>query len=241
MEDPKKNITRREALKWSIPLFAAAALPGMLQLTSCKPSAEKEGDTANNNQHRKPKKTPVQRGNPYANRDEMFLHNKTKTLHYPYVFKTYDQLKEEHFTSVSPNEWEKQLDENGAHFSKEKSALIFERLALKNLNAGINNEAFGRSSSILGRSFTLDYAKQNIYNWRGYNLLFQMLVLSGAVATGDKWAAFSNAIKEVNVSQIKKIPKKHAWIASQQLFDQRVQYIQQHADEYMGRLKKRSV
>lgn len=235
-----KNISRREVIKLSLPLLGVAAIPGMMQLSSCNPSAKKEGGTANNNQRRKPKKTPVQRGNPYANRDEMFLHNKTKTLHYPYVFKTYDQLKEDHFTLISPNNWEKQLDENGAHFTKEKSALIFERLALKNLQGGINNETLGRSSFILGRSFTADYAKQNMYNWRGYNLLFQMVVLNSALPTADKWTTFSHAIKEVNVSQIKKLPKKHTWIASKQLFDQRVQYVQQNADKYMSRIKIRS-
>lgn len=222
----------------SIPLFAAPAIPGMLQLSSCKSSSEKQGDTANNNQQRRPQKTPVQRSNPYANRDEMFLHNKTKTLHYPFVFKTYDQLKEDHFTSVNPNDWEKQLDENGAHFIKEKSALIFEKLALRNLKGEITNNSLGNSLSTIGKSFTADYAKQNIYNWRGYNLLFQLIVLNSVV--GDKWTTFTSAIKHADVSQIKKLPKRHAWITSQQLFEQRVQYVQQNAEKYMSRLKKRS-
>lgn len=232
-----KNISRRDVLKWSVPFLAAAAVPGVLQLTSCKSSTKKE-DNTNNQQVRKPKKTPVQRGNPYANRDEMFLHNKTNTLHYPYVFKTYDQLKEQHFTSVNPKEWENQLDK-GAHFAREKSALIFERLALRNLKGEVNNDAINKSASIIGRSFTTDYAKQNIHNWRGYHLLLQLIAINTTVADADKWATFSNAIKEANVSQIKKIPKRHSWIVSQQLFDQRVQYIHQHNDEYLNRIKKR--
>ena len=75
----------------------------MLALTSCKPSSKKDEDSANNKLQRKSKKTPVQRGNPYANRDEMFLHNKTKTLNYTFVFKTYDTLKEEHYTLINSN------------------------------------------------------------------------------------------------------------------------------------------
>lgn len=237
LKKDSKNISRRQVLKLSFPLFAAPAIPGMLQLSSCKSSSEKQGDT-NGNQQRKPKKTPVQRGNPYANRDEMFLHNKTKTLHYPFVFKTYDQLKEDHFTSVNPNDWEKQLDENGAHFIKDKSALIFERLALRNLEGEITNESLGKSSITIGKCFTADYAKQNIYNWRGYNLLFQVIVLNSSV--GDKWTAFNSGIKHADVAQIKKLPKKNGWIRSQQLFEQRVQYVQQNAEKYMSRLKKRS-
>lgn len=237
MED-KKNISRREVIKWSVPFFAAAAMPGMLQLTSCDSATKKESNT-NNQQERKAKKTPVQRGNPYANRDEMFLHNKTKTLHYPYIFKTYNKLKENHFTSVNPNDWEKQLDENGAHFTREKSALIFERLALRNLKGEINNDSLTKSAAIIGRNFNADYAKQNIHNWRGYHLLFQMVAINSVVADADKWATFSNAIKEVNISQVKKIPKRHSWIVSQQSFDKRVQYVHQHSDEYTNRLKKR--
>ncbi|HMJ48308.1 MAG TPA: hypothetical protein VK498_13330, partial [Ferruginibacter sp.] len=124
--------------------------------------------------------------------------------------------------------------------TKERSALIFERLALKNL-AEINNETLNRSAAIMGRSFSTDYAKQNIYNWRGYNLLVQMITLNGAIADNEKWNTFNGVIKDANVSQIKKIPKKHSWIASQQLFDQKVKYIHQHSDEYMNRIKKRMV
>ena len=242
MADKKlKNISRREVIKLSVPLFAAVAIPGMLQLTSCKSSSKKDGGKTNNEVRRKPKKAPVQRDNPYSNRDEMFLHNKTKTLHYPFVFKTYDTLKEEHYTLVNPNDWEKQLDENAAHFTKEKSALIFEKLALKKCKGEINADGFSQSTAVLTRSFATTYAKQNMHNWRGYHLLLQMLVLNNAVAVTDKWNAFSNAIKDVEISKIKKIPKRHAWITSQPLFDRRVQYIQEHTELYMKRLKKRAV
>lgn len=237
MKDPK-NISRREVIKWSIPFFAAAAIPEML-LTSCHSSAKKY-NVSNTNHPGKPNKTPVQRGNPYAGRDEMFLHNKTKALHYPYVFKTYDQLNEVHFTSVNTNDWEKQLDENEAHFTKEKSALIFERLSLRNLANGFTNEKFSRSTDILGRSFKSDYAKQNIHNWRGYQLLLQLIALNNTVPDNEKWTAFSTTIRDANVSQIKKIPKQNVWVTSQQLFDQRVQYIHQHSEEYMNRIKKRA-
>lgn len=237
MKDPQ-NISRREVIKWSVPLFAAAAIPGVIQLTSC--SSKKDSNTANNQHPRKPKKTPAQRGNPYAGRDEMFLHNKTKTLHYPYVFKTYDKLKEEHFTNVNTSDWEKQLDENSAHFTTEKSALIFEKLALKNLAGEINNEKLNRSAAILGRSFTTDYAKQNIHNWRGYQLLLQLIALNSSVPDNEKWTGFGNIIRDVNVSQVKKVPRQNAWVTSQQLFDQRVQYIHQHSEEYMNRIKKRT-
>ncbi len=208
-------------------------------LASCKnKTAPKDEGTTHSQHPRRPKKTPVQRGNPYAGRDEMFLHNKSKTLHYPFVFKTYDKLKEDRVTSVNPGDWAAQLD-NGAHFAKEGSALIFERLALKNLSAGINNESLGSSSAIFTRSFKTDYAKQNVYNWRGYYLLLQMIALNSAVPDTDKWSVFSNAIREANVAGIKKMPKRNEWITSQALFDQRVQYIHQHSDDYMNRIKKR--
>jgi hypothetical protein len=233
-----RKISRRRALQLGLPAAGIVYTGGLTQLLSCKnKTASKDTATTNNQQKRKPKKTPEQRGNPYAGRDEMFLHNKSKTLHYPYVFKTYDKIKDEHITSVNPTDWENQLN-NGAHFTKERSALIFEKLALKGLGE-MNNENLGRSASIIGRSFKTDYAKHNKYNWRGYHLLTQLIALNSAIPDTEKWASFSDAIKEANVSQIKKIPKRHAWIASQQLFDQRVQYIHQHADVYTGRIKKR--
>ena len=238
------KISRRKLLRLSIPAAGFIYTGGLSGLISCKDRSagkESKNDTTANNQHpRKPKKTPSKRGNPYAGRDEMFLHNKTKALHYPFVFDTYDKLKEDHFTNVNTSDWEKQLD-NGAHFTKDGSALIFERLAFRNLQNGINDESISRSALILGRSFKGDYAKQNMYNWRGYHLLAQMTALNTALSTGDKWTSFSNATRDTNVSQAKKIPKRHAWITSQQLFDQRVQYIQQHSAEYMNRLKKRLV
>ncbi|MDB5198454.1 MAG: hypothetical protein JWO92_417 [Chitinophagaceae bacterium] len=234
------KISRRRVLQLGMPAAGIIYAGGLAELfSSCKNKTAQKDNGAANNHPGKPKKTPVQRGNPYAGRDEMFLHNKTKALHYPYVFKTYDKLREEHVTPVNTNDWEKQLDENGAHFTKEKSALIFERLALKNLSADVNNENLNRSAAILGRSFKTGYVKQNIHNWRGYHLLLQLITLNSAVAEADKWATFSNAIKDADISQIKKIPKRNAWIASQQLFEQRVQYIHQHTDEYMNRIKKR--
>lgn len=236
------TISRRRILQLSMPMAGIICTGGIATLlSSCKnKTAKKDEGTANNQHPRKPKKTPVQRGNPYAGRDEMFLHNKSKTLHYPYVFKTYDKLKEEHVTGVNTVDWAKQLDENGAHFTKQGSALIFEKLALRNLRAGINNENLGSSAAIITRSFKTDYSKQNIHNWRGYNLLVQLLALNSAVADADKWARFSEAIKNANVAGIKKLPKRNAWIASQPLFDQRVQYIHQHTDDYMNRIKKRT-
>lgn len=235
------KVTRRRALQLGIPAAGMLYAVGLTELLSCKNKTATKNNTVSGGPQRKPKKTPVQRGNPYAGRDEMFLHHKSKALHYPFVFKTYDTLKPGHFTSVNTNDWQKQLDENGAHFTKDGSGLIFERLALRHLKEGVNNETLSRASSILERSFTGDYAKQNKYNWRGYHLLSQMMALNSAVADADKWNLFSNGVKETKVADIKKIPKRHAWIASQQLFEQRAQYIHQHADEYMNRIKKRLV
>ena len=237
------TISRRRILQLSVPMTGILYSGGLAALViSCKSkTTAKTPDTATTQHPRKPKKTPVQRGNPYAGRDEMFLHNKSRTLHYPFVFKTYGTMKEEHITAVNSADWAKQLDENGAHFAKDGSALIFERLALKNLSPTINNDSLTSASSVLARSFTTDYAKQNVHNWRGYHLLLQLLALNSAVPDGDKWAMFSNAIKEADAAHIKKIPKRHAWIVSQPLFDQRVQYVHQHNEEYTNRLKKRLV
>ena len=232
-----KKISRREVIKWSVPFFAAAALPEMLLTSSCHSSSKK--DTAADHP-RRPKKTPMQRGNPYAARDEMFLHIKSKTLHYPYAFKTYDKFNESKFTIVNTGDWEAALN-NGAHFSREKSALIFERLALKNLEGGISADNLTRSADILGKCFKTDYAKQNMYNWRGYQLLLQLIALNTSIADTDKWAAFSNEVKDANPSQVKVIDRKNAWVTSQQLFNDRVKYINEHADEYTNRIKKRAV
>lgn len=238
---PEHNISRRKVLQVGLPAAGIIYAGGLSQLLSCKSkntvAADKgKGDTTH---ARRPKKTPVQRGNPYAGRDEMFLHNKSKTLHYPYIFKTYDQLKEVHFTSVKPTEWQQHID-TGAHFPKEKSALIFEKLALKSLRA-VDNDSLSTAGAILGKSFTGEYAKPNAHNWRGYHLLCQVIALNNALQGADKWTAFSGAIKDVNVNGIKKLPKRHAWIASQSSFDQKIQYIQQHAEVYKGRIQKRAV
>lgn len=237
------TISRRRILQLSVPVTGILYSGGLSALVaSCKNKATaKAPDTATPQHPRKPKKTPVQRGNPYAGRDEMFLHTKSRTLHYPFVFKTYGKMKEEHITAVNSADWAKQLDENGAHFARHGSALIFERLAFRKLSPALNNDNLAAASSVLARSFTADYAKQNVYNWRGYHLLFQLVALNSGVPVADKWPMFSNAVKQADVSHIKKIPKRHGWIVSQQLFDQRVQYVQQHNEEYTNRLKKRLV
>lgn len=234
------TISRRKILQLSVPAAAVVYTGGITALFSCKNKTASNKNIATKNQPlRKPKKAPVQRGNPYAGKDEMFLHNTTKTLHYPYVFKTYDKLREDHITNINTAEWEKQLDENGAHFTRERSALIFEKLALKNFAGNITDDSLAKSAAILGRSFKAGYAKQNVHNWRGYHFLAQMIALNNTIPDSEKWTNFSTAINEAGISKIKKIPKRHAWIASQQLFDQRMQYIHQHNEEYLNRIKKR--
>lgn len=228
-----KHIHRRQIIKWSFPLITG--LPFANSLISCnnntKPTHKKNKDST---------KKQVVKTKPKPNNTEVLYYNpKTKVLHYPGL-REKEKLETANLQSIKINEWEKMLDNGEAYFNKEKSGLSFEKLALRNFQGAPTAESLQKSLSITSRAFAKEYATQNRFNWRVYDLLVQWVALNEAIADPDKWYHFTKVISEVNLGNVKVI-KRMAWVQSKELFDKRITYINEHKTDYLARLKTRLI
>jgi hypothetical protein len=230
MEQPKRtnNISRRQLIKWTIPL-AGGAIAG-LNLSSCKPDAKENKPPTK----KQPAKTTARRHDEFT----LLHHNKTNVLHYPFLYEKYEVTEEKNMTKVHVNDWQRYLDEKGARFSRKRSGIIFEKLALMNLRQQVDDEQLGRSLQILNRSFTDTYFKYNEHNWRVYDLALQLIALNNSIPEQQRWTNFSSAISKINFNNIK-VPKRNTWVMNQQAFEQRAMYVAHHRDEYLKKLDKR--
>src|SRR2546423_964859 len=127
------KISRRRLLQWGVPFMGGVYAFGIAGFISCHSSPKTVENTDKKQPPGKQKNNPPKKGNPYAGKDEMYLNAKTKVLHYPMVFATYDKLKESNHSVVPTDNWQQQLDQNGARFSKERSGIVFEKLALRSM------------------------------------------------------------------------------------------------------------
>jgi len=223
-----KHISRRELLGYGLAALGVIWLPGTL---SCNDSGKKDKNE-NKNKANQPVKTEY-------TKHELFLHSKTQALHYPALFKKYPALPEKFIRKFPVSDWERLLDQEKAHFTKDRSAPIFEALALKELKNGFTDAAFSKSASVLARSFSADYAVQNKYNWRGHDLLLQLVALDGSKAAEQKYPLYKTMTAAVDLASIKKIPKRNNWLLSQAEFDKRVQLILSRKEEFQQKLSKR--
>lgn len=171
------------------------------------------------------------------NAEKLVLNTKSNVIHLPtsvfYIY--YDEIK--NTSDVNISNWESQL--NGqVRLNKNKSGNILEILSLQKLRNGINDSSLSSAANSLAIAFSgsCDNSKGinvNMKNYRLHELMLQLIALNNSIP--DKWQTFNNMVRKPQ-----KIGRRQTWMADENNFNQRIQYIQSRSSDYHDRLAKRA-
>jgi len=237
---PKNNIftsTRRRFLSNTIKL---ALLGSLLPFHACTNKSERstgKKDSLN-------KKGPIgqKTGRRKWNHEGLVMNTKTKVLHFPTrkVYHYYDEITPGHLQQVGLTAWAGQLD-GPARLNKEQSGNILELLAMQQLKDNINDQALAAATDTISKAFDKECenakgVNSNMFNFRLHELMLQLVTLNNNIAPDQKWNAFNTRIKKPG-----QLRKRQAWMATESSFNDRVNYILERREEYLNRLKQRTL
>ena len=174
--------------------------------------------------------------------DKLILNTKTKVVHLPSekIFTHYQDIAGKNQKVIELGSWETQL-KNPIHFSKEKSGIILELLALQKLATGINDKNLAATTKTLAMAFSPAYIDNNKYNFRVHDFLMQTIALNNGIPVTQKWNEFQLATGRINYSTEFKLPKRMSWLKTQTEFNNQVNNIIKNKTTYTDRLKQRVV
>jgi len=198
--------------------------------TTTLPGKDKNSST------RKPKKTR----NKWSH-EGLVLNTKTGNLHLPSsrVYRYYDPIKPIHLKEISIASWAAQAGEP-VKLHKQQSGNILEILAMQGLQSGVNDQTLETAIATLSRSFTASCdnaagTNLNSTNFRLHELLLQLVSLNNIIPLAEKWNYFNSRIKRPAT-----LRKRQQWMETETAFNERVNYILNHKNEYITRLNQRA-
>jgi hypothetical protein len=175
------------------------------------------------------------------NYEGLVMNTKTKVLHLPTsrIYTYYDEIKPAHLQAITMAAWSSQLQQP-VRFHKEQSGNILEILSLRELANGINEQSLTMAKNVLVKSFdsTNENSKginPNIFNFRLHELMLQLITLNNSIAADARWSSFLSSTKRPP-----QLRKRQKWMETETAFYQRVNYIQQHQNDYISRLQTRA-
>ena len=173
--------------------------------------------------------------------EKLVMNSKTKVIHFPTsrLYTYYDKIFPEHLQEVSLATWASQLQEP-VRLHKEQSGNILEILAMQNLGNGINDDSLTAATETLSKAFTKECENSkginsNTFNFRLHELLLQLIALNTGIAAADKWNVFNNKVKKPEA-----LRKRQKWMETETNFNERINYILNHKNDYITRLNQRA-
>ena len=180
--------------------------------------------------------------------ESLVMNTKTSIVHFPTskVYHYYDEIKPNHLKEISLANWASEVNTNPVgstrevRFNREQSGNILEILSLRNLAQGVNDEYLNAATNALAIAFSpyCDNSKginANTTNFRLHELMLQLVALNTGITGADKWQVFNSKIKKPAV-----LRKRQQWMATEANFNERVNYILNHQNDYMTRLTERA-
>lgn len=184
----------------------------------------------------------------------LFLNKKTNVIHIKVLNKTkyHDHMALRNVQEIPVQHWREEIKnikpvvisvDNEAvnvfpHFDKGKSSMIFENLALRELDNGINSTYLTNAHDVLVEAFSPFYAPYNASKWRLHDLLFKVIVYNDGVT--HKWEAYQDTVKAIDFSSVE-IPVRNEWVNNKPLFDKKLRARMAGKEQEIEKLKKRII
>ena len=171
------------------------------------------------------------------NAEKLLVNTKTNIVHLPTAvfYNYYDEVK--NVNTIQIADWESQL-RGEVRLNKDKSGNILEILSLQKLRNGINDNSLNNAITTLAIAFGKDCENSiginnNTTNYRLHELMLQLIALSNLVPY--KWQIFNDVVRKPQ-----KLGKRQSWMADENSFNERVNYIRDREAEYKSRLINRA-
>ncbi|MFI5133573.1 MAG: hypothetical protein ACHQEB_04515 [Chitinophagales bacterium] len=175
------------------------------------------------------------------NYEKLVMNSKTNVMHFPTskLYTYYDEIIPKHLTEISLATWASQL-QAPVRLNKGQSGSILEILAMQNLAKGINDDSLSAATDTLAKAFTKDAEDSkgknlNTLNFRLHELILQLIALNKTIPAESKWQTFNAKIKKPE-----QLRKRQKWMETEMNFNERVNYILDHQNDYITRLNKRA-
>ncbi|HEV7781933.1 MAG TPA: hypothetical protein VGO58_11750 [Chitinophagaceae bacterium] len=233
---PKKynifqNESRRRFINNTIKLTVLGTVLGPLQ-------------ACNNNKSTEPSQPDIEKKKPVASNkkrkqwthEALVINSKTGVMHFPTskVYRYYDEIKPAHLKPVIIGDWMNQLQEP-VRLNKQQSGTIAEILTMQALKGNLTSTAFIVAVDTLSTAFQPAYEKENTLNFRLHELMLQLVTLNNAIPADQKWLTFNSKVKKPP-----QLRKRQKWMETESAFNERVNYILNHQDDYLVRLSNRA-
>jgi hypothetical protein len=180
--------------------------------------------------------------------EALVINTQTSIVHFPTskVYRYYDEIKTNHLKEINLPTWASEVNTNPVgdtrevRFNRSQSGNILEILSLRNLTQGVNDEYLNAAANDLALAFSpyCDDKKginANTTNFRLHELMLQLISLNTGIPIADKWQVFNSKIKKPT-----SLRKRQQWMATEVNFNERVNYILNHQNDYMTRLTERA-
>jgi len=171
------------------------------------------------------------------NAEKLVINTKTNVVHLPTAafYNYYDEIKNTRDVNIA--DWENQLG-GGVKLNKDKSGNILEILSLQKLRDGVNDNSLNSAIDTLAIAFSRDCENSNgtnynTTNYRLHELMLQLIALNNYMT--NKWQTFNDRVRKPQ-----KIGKRQSWMADENSFNQRVNYIRDREADYKNRLINRA-
>ena len=171
------------------------------------------------------------------NAEKLVINTKTNVVHLPTAafYNYYDEIKNTRDVNIA--DWENQL-RGGVKLNKDKSGNILEILSLQKLRDGVNDNSLNSAIDTLAIAFSRDCENSNgtnynTTNYRLHELMLQLIALNNYMT--NKWQTFNDRVRKPQ-----KIGKRQSWMADENSFNQRVNYIRDREADYKNRLINRA-
>jgi hypothetical protein len=171
------------------------------------------------------------------NAEKLVINAKTNVVHLPTAafYNYYDEIKNTRDVNIA--DWENQLG-GEIRLNKDKSGNILEILSLQKLRNGVNDNSLNSAINTLSIAFSKDCENSNgtnynTTNYRLHELMLQLITLNNNIPS--KWQTFNDRVRKPQ-----KIGKRQSWMADENGFSQRVNYIRDREADYKTRLINRA-
>jgi hypothetical protein len=237
MQRKKQNTTRsksrRRFISNTIKLTVLGTVLGPLQ-QSC--NSKKPGEPGHPKDEKKKPGTASNNKRKKWSHEGLVVNSKTGVMHFPTakVYHYYDEIKPNHLQAVSLADWTNQLQEP-KRLNKEQSGNIVELLTMQTLKGNFTSTSFVIAVDTLSTAFLPPYEKANTLNFRLHELMLQLITLNSQIPNDQKWLTFNSKVKKP--AQLR---KRQKWMESETSFNERVNYILSHEEDYLVRLSKRA-
>ncbi len=238
---PTASFPRRRFIGNTLKIALLGAIISPLEQACNNNKNKSKENTGSDTSRTKTQKTGKKKNRKTWSHESLVLNSKSGVMHLPTskVYHYYDEIKSSNIQNLTMAAWASQLNEKN-HINKQQSGNILELITLNQLKQGVNDEYLNAATDTLSRAFsescnTKSGRNMNEKNFRLHELMLQLIALNTSIPRESKWQTFNSKIKKPE-----NLRKRQTWMATEAMFNDRIQYILDHQSDYMNRLTERA-